>query len=95
MAYCEENALIGMQRKGWMDSIHFMEWMDHFIYKMERKEGLFQSRRHLLIFDGNKSYINLDVLIKAKKHRIDMISISAHTNHGCSHLIRLILGLSK
>ena len=24
--FCEEGAMLGMQKKGWMDSTHFMEW---------------------------------------------------------------------
>ena len=58
-----------------------MEWMDHFIHKMESQERLSQERRHLIILDGHKSHINLEVLIKAKDHGIDMISLSNHTSH--------------
>ena len=65
--------------KGWMDSTHFMEWMDHFIHKLEKEEGLSQSRRHLIVFDGYKSHMNLDVL--AKDHGIDMLSLPSHTSH--------------
>ena len=39
MSLCETNFMMGMQKKGWMDTKHFMEWMDHFIHKMERKGG--------------------------------------------------------
>ena len=78
VAYCEKGAMLGMQKKGWMDSTHFMEWMD-FIHKLERKEGLSQSRRHLLELDGHKSH--MDVLIKAKDHGIGMLSLPSHTSH--------------
>ena len=81
VAYCEEDALLRMQKKSWMDSIHFIEWMDHFFHKMERMEGQSQSRRHLLIFYGHKSHISLDILAKAKEHKVDMISICVHTSH--------------
>ena len=64
-----------------MDIIHFMKWIDHFIYKMESEERFFQERRYLLILDGHKSHISLDVLMKAKKHEIDMISLPSHTSH--------------
>ena len=81
MAYCEKGAMLGMQKKDWMDSTHFMEWMDHFIHKLEKEEGLSQSRRHLLVLDGHKSDMNLDVLIKTKDHGIDMLSLPLHTSH--------------
>ena len=81
-ALCEPNAMIGMQKKGWMDSYHFMEWMDHFKHTMEAN----QSRRHLLIPDGHKNHISLEVLLKAKEHNIDMITIPSHTSHGLQPL---------
>ena len=81
VTYCEKGAMLGMQKKVWMDSTHFMEWMDHFIHKLEREEGLFQSRRHLLVLDGHKSHMNLDILIKAKDHGIDMLCLPLHTSH--------------
>ena len=58
-----------------------MEWMDHFIRKLESQEILSQKKRHLLILDGHKSHINLDILLKAKEHGIDMISLPSHTSH--------------
>ena len=81
VALCEEGAMMGMQKKGWMDTIHFMEWMDHFIHKMENEGRFFQEQRHLLILDGHKSHISMDVLLKAKEHHIDMISLPSHTSH--------------
>ena len=58
-----------------------MEWMDNFIHKMESQERLSQERRHLIILNGHKSHIDLEVLIKAKDHGIDMISLPSHTSH--------------
>ena len=68
-------------QKRWMDTIHFIKWMDHFIHKMESQKRLSQERRHLLILDGHKSHINLEVLIKAKDHGIDMTFLPSHTSH--------------
>ena len=76
IVYCEEGALLGTQKKEWMDTIHFMEWMDHFIHKMESQE-----RRHLLVLGGYKSHMNLEILMKAKHHGIDMISLPSCTSH--------------
>ena len=58
-----------------------MEWKDDFIYKMEINEGLFQCRRYLLVLDRHKSHINLNVLLKAKDYRVDIISIPSYTSH--------------
>ena len=58
-----------------------MEWMDHFIHEVESQEKLSKERRLLLILDGHKSHINLEVLIKAKDHGIDMIPLPSHTSH--------------
>ena len=68
VAFCEKGAMMGMQKKGWMDTIHFMEWMEHFIHKMEEEGRLFENRRHLLILDGHKSHISMEVFMKAKEH---------------------------
>ena len=81
VALCEEGAMMGMQKKGWMDTIHFIEWMDHFIHKLEKEERLSENRRNLLILDGHKLHINMEVLMKAREHCIDMISLPSHTSH--------------
>ena len=65
-----------------MDSVHFMEWMDHFSHKMKIEARYSQEKRHLLIQDCHKSHISLDVVIKAKEHGIDMITIPNHSSHG-------------
>ena len=57
VSLCEENAMMGMQKKDWLDTKHFMEWMDHFIYKMEREGGLCQYIRFLVVLDGPWSQI--------------------------------------
>ena len=49
-----------------MDTFHFIDWIDQFIHKKETNKGLFHSRRHLLILDGHKSHISLEVLYKLK-----------------------------
>ena len=68
-------------KKEWMDTIYSIEWINHFIHKMEKKERLSQDRKNLLILDGNKSYINLKVPMKVRKYGIDMISLPSHTSY--------------
>ena len=51
-----------------MDNTHFMEWMDYFFHRMREERGQLPQKRHLLILDGHKSHISLEVLImKAKE----------------------------
>ena len=78
---CEKGAMQGMKKKGWMDSFHFMEWMNHFINSIKEKEGVPSIERHLLILDGHNSHLSLEVLEKAKANGIDMISLPSHTSH--------------
>ena len=85
-AFCESNAMIGMLKKEWMDTFHFMDRMDHFIHIMEANEELSQSRRHILILHGHKSNINLEILPKAKEDNIDMTRIPSHTSYGLEPL---------
>ena len=80
VVFCE-GALLGMQKRGWMDTKHFLEWMDHFIYKMEKEDTLSHEKIHLLILDGHKSHIDLEVLMKGKNHGVDMISLPSDTSH--------------
>ena len=70
----------GMQRKKWMDTFHFMEWMNHFINIMKER-GVLPIERNLVILDGHKSHISLEVLQKAKANGIDMVSLPSHTFH--------------
>ena len=78
---CKKGAMQGMQKKGWMDSFHFMEWMDHFIKRIKEEGGVPSIERHLLILYGHKSHLSLEVLKKAKANGIDMISLPSHTSH--------------
>ena len=38
--------------------------------------------KHLLILDGHKSHINLDVLQKAKRKDVDMVTLPSYISHG-------------
>ena len=64
-----------------MDNTHFMEWMDFFVQRMLKEGGQPPQERHLVILDGHKSHVNLEVLMKAKENGIDMISLPSHTSH--------------
>ena len=81
LALRESSATYGMQKKvgGY---IHFSKWMDHFLHVLREKGMLTSTHRHLLILDGHKSHLTLDVVRNAKRNGIDMLTIPSHTSHG-------------
>ena len=70
-----------MSKKGWMDNHLFAQWMDHFLNSLTTRGDFSPLQRHLLILDGHKSHISLQVLQKTRAHGLDMISLSSHTSH--------------
>ena len=83
---CEAGSTMAMQEKGYMTSYLFCRWMDHFIEQLEAIGDLSPSNRHLVILDGHKSHVSLEVIQKAKHHGIDMISLPSHTSHALQPL---------
>ena len=77
VALCKEEAML-QKRAAWT-LFFFIEWINHFIHKMKSKKRRSQERRNLMILDGDKSHIILEVLMKTKDHRLEMISLSSHT----------------
>ena len=64
-----------------MDSIRFLEWMEYFIQGTRAEEEDGPRERQLIILDGHKSHITLELLELAKNNRIDMVSLPSHSNH--------------
>ena len=60
--------------------------MDHFVHVLREKGLLTSTNRHLLILDGHKAHLTLDVLTKARRNQIDMLIIPSHTSHGLQPL---------
>ena len=83
---CEDGATFGMSKKGWMGNHLFAQWMDHFLNSLITRGDFSPSQRHLLILDGHKSHISLQVLQKARAHGLDMISLPSHTSHALQPL---------
>ena len=77
---------MAMQEKGYMTSYIFLRWMDHFIQQLEELEDLSPTNRHLIILDGHKSHVTLEVIKKAIAHGVDMISLPSHTSHALQPL---------
>ena len=69
-----------------MDSHLFAQWMDDFLQSMTKRGDFSPSQRHLMVLDGHKSHITLDVLQKAKSCGLDMISLPSHTSHALQPL---------
>ena len=56
-----------------MDGLHTLFALDRLIFfKVEQERGTNFSQRHLLILDGHKSHISLQMLLKAKDNGIDI-----------------------
>ena len=55
--------------------------MDFFFNYHESRGELSLINRMFLIFYGHESHVTLEVLLKAKNHDIDMVSLSSHTSH--------------
>ena len=81
ISLCENDACLGMQENAYMDAENFSKWMDFFITYHEKRGDLSLTNRMLLVFDGHKSHVTLEVLLKVKSHGLDMISLPSHTSH--------------
>ena len=65
-----------------MNVENFSRWMNFFLTYHENIRGdLSLTNRMLLILDSHKSHVTLEVLLKAKSHGMDMISLPFHTSH--------------
>ena len=64
-----------------MDAQNFSTWVSFFITHHERRGSLGPSKRMLLILDGHKSHVTLEVLLKVKEHGVDMVSLPSHSFH--------------
>ena len=83
---CENGAYMGMQENGYMDAAIFNKWMDYFLNYHESRGNLSLTKRMLLILDGHKSHVTLEVLQKANAHGLDMVSLPSHTSHALQPL---------
>ena len=81
IAICEDGTCIGMQESGYIDATKFSKWMSCFFNYHEKKNSLSRIRRFMLISDGHKSHVTLDVLLKAREHGVDMVSLPSHSSH--------------
>jgi hypothetical protein len=83
---CENGATMAMQQKTWMIGFLFFNWLDHFITHVQALYGVSTTNRHLLIVDGHNSHVTIEVVKKAAKAGIDMVSLPSHTSHALQPL---------
>lgn len=62
---------------GWMDTEHFLKYLEHFAKYTNASED----RKILLILDNHSSHRNLEVITKARSLNVVMISLPPHTSH--------------
>ena len=83
---CENGACIRMQENGYMDAANFNKWMDYFLNYHKSRGNLSLTKRMVLILDGHKSHVTLEVLQKEKAHGLDMVSLPSHISHALQPL---------
>ena len=55
----------------------FLECLEHFCRHVKKRDG-----KTLLVLDGHGSHtLNLDVLLYAGKHSVEIVSMPLHTSH--------------
>ena len=86
LSLCSAESTMEMQEKDYMTSYLFSRWMDHFIAQLEESGNLSPTNRHLIILDGHKSHVTLEVIHKAKEHGVDMLNLPSHTSHALQSL---------
>ena len=83
----EDNASMAMQPKAWMIGHLFNSWIRHFV-KNVRDCGLQISPccHHLLILDGYRSHVTVDVVKTACSVGLDLLTLLFYTSHAMQPL---------
>ncbi|XP_063076036.1 uncharacterized protein LOC134466068 [Engraulis encrasicolus] len=69
------NALYGKSPAGYIDSELFLRWFQHFLLHATPARPL------LLLFDGHKSHLSIDVIEAAKGAGVVLLHLPPHTSH--------------
>ena len=86
ISLCSAESTMAMQGKRYLTSYLFSRWMDHFIEQIGENREFFLFNRHLIILDGHKSHVTLEVIQKTKYHGVDVISLPSHISHALQPL---------
>jgi hypothetical protein len=82
----ENGATMAMQQKASMTGFLFFNWLDYFIKHVQTLYGISTTNRHLLIVDGHNSHVTIEVVKKAARAGIDMVSLLSQTSHALQPL---------
>jgi hypothetical protein len=83
---CKPKAVYVMQKKAWVSGFNFYKWVDHFFQTLELKGGISQIERHFFILDGHGSHVTLDVILKAREHGLNLLTLPFYTSHALEPL---------
>ena len=72
-----------MTEKGSMTHEAFVEWLEHF-KKFKPQEEV------LLIFDGVKSHLSINIVDEAEKHNVKLYCLPSNTTHELQPLDKAI-----
>ena len=76
-----EDALYARSESGWIDFELFLTWLKKILFKFVVPE-----RPVLLLTDGHKSHINLDVIDVCRENNIILFCLPPHTTHALQPL---------
>ncbi len=81
------NTLYAKSPNGYMDSELYLLWFQHIFLKYACKE-----RPLVLIQDGHKSHITIDLIDEARKNKVEIICLPPHTTHVLQPLDKVLYG---
>lgn len=91
MRGCSPGAAGFANGSGWMDSEHFLKYLDHFINHAKP----LPNKKILLILDNHNSHRTLAAINKARENNIIMVSLPPHTSHRLQPLDCTVFGTLK
>lgn len=91
MKGCSPGAVGFANGSGWMDSDHFVKYLDHFINHVKPDP----TNKILLILDNHNSHRTLTAINKARENNIIMVSLPPHTSHRLQPLDCTVFGSLK
>lgn len=77
-----------------MSSYLFIGWIPHFINVLGKRQRISPENRHILVLDGHKSHVTLDVVM-AKERGLDMLTLPNNTSHCLQPLNLSIFNILK
>ena len=72
---------MAMQLEAWMILFLFNKGISHLICALEKRGGISNENRHLLIVDGHNFHVIMEVVVQAMKVGLDVFIIPSHTSH--------------